>query len=171
MVGLHFIIIHGIIEQSHIHCSMKRGIILGIIAIILAIGCSCSNKCKIITWRGDEEIPAEGGTVVWKPVIDDVRLIPVIRAAGFLFYDSNDDWVSSTQLDIDSLIIKKEDYEKLVGDGYEVVASINAVSITLSPNDTSFKREIQITVDDGQHTGFHTMCVSQSPKSWNQESE
>ena len=116
-------------------------------------------------------IPAEGGTVVWKPVIDDVRLIPVIRAAGFLFYDSNDDWVSSTQLDIDSLIIKKEDYEKLVGDGYEVVASINAVSITLSPNDTSFKREIQITVDDGQHTGFHTMCVSQSPKSWNQESE
>ncbi|MDE5609239.1 MAG: hypothetical protein K2I66_02510 [Bacteroidales bacterium] len=149
---------------------MKKSFVFGLIVITLAVGlCSC-NRCKIITWRGDKEIPAEGGTVVWKPVIDDVRLTPVIRAASFGFHDSNDDWVS-TQLDIDSLIIKKESYEKLVGEWYEVVASINAVSITLSPNDTSFKRVIQVTIDDGQHTGFHTMCVSQSPKSWYQESE
>lgn len=122
----------------------------------------------MICWRGDKEIPADGGTVVWKPVIDDTRLIPTFVAGYLEFYDSNDDW-STVTLDIDSLKIEKAGYEKIQGEWYEVVASMNAVSITLSSNDTPFKRGIVIDIDDGQGKGGQAVMASQSPESWNQE--
>lgn len=126
-------------------------------------------------WKGEGVIPTEGGTVVWKPTINkDKFVIPSIEWVYLCSRDSNEKVISSTQStyqDITFQKIKGDGYEKFSGEGYGIITSTNVVLITLSPNDTPFERVIGVDIADGPYTGagFHSISVSQLPKSWSKK--
>lgn len=149
---------------------MKKGFIFRLIAIVLVVGlCSCKIGCETRNWQGDQVIPAEGGTVVWRPTCDvNVQIIPTFGMVSWGFIDSNDSCVESSYYVVDeSQKIKGEGFEKITGEWYEVLASTNVVLVTFSPNDTPFKRRITIHCGDGAYELGPLVEVSQSPKSWN----
>ena len=165
-------------KKSIIHYSMKKIFVFGLVSVALIVGLSsCMKVEKSRPWKGDEEISADGGTVVWKPTIHlDDHIIPSIEVVYIHFYDSSDELVSHTEIaqqDVASQKVKGDGYEKFTGEWFEAVTSTNAVSITLTPNNTPFKRGISVYIGDGPYMGigFHEIIASQLPKSWNQESE
>ena len=150
---------------------MKKFFVLGLVAVALAVGvCSCRIGCKTRAWKGGKEISADGGTVVWRPTSDvNVQVVPSIIMVYCAFYDTGNNCVGATQLDVESQKIKGDGFEKLIGEEYEILASTNVVLVTLSANDTSFKREIVAMFGDGPYELGPHIIVSQSPKSWSGE--
>lgn len=146
---------------------MKKSFVFALMVLTLAIClCSCGRGCKTRNWQGGKEIPAEGGTVVWRPTLDvNVQVIPNIRALGCGFYDSNYNWISFAQLDADSVKIKGEGYEKITGEWFEVFASTNVVIVSFSANDTSSnERVLDAFISDGEYELGPDVRVSQCPK-------
>ncbi|MDE6514440.1 MAG: hypothetical protein K2L03_00180 [Bacteroidales bacterium] len=145
---------------------MKKSFACGLVVLTLAISlCSCRVGCETRNWQGGKAIPAEGGTVVWRPTLDvNVQVIPDIREVGFGFYDSNYNWISFAQLDADSVKIKGEGYEKITGEWFEVLASTNVVVVTFSANDTSSnERVLEALISDGGYELGPDVRVTQAP--------
>ena len=129
---------------------MKR-ILPFFIFILCIVGCSKSDKNWIV-WSGDKEVPNKGGTVIWKPLKNDVRLIPTINTSFVSYYNS------------DEKCVKTEELQGTHGDWYDIVTSVNSISISFSENDTGYQREMQISFEDGVVRGGHSISIKQEFK-------
>ena len=122
---------------------MKR--ILSLFLVIIGLfGCLKVDR-GYIAWTGEKEIPKSGGTVVWKPIKSDVRVIPEINSVILSLYDSEGN------------LIEMEQSQNTSGDCYEIKTSINKISFYMSANDSGYMREIQLAFKDGSRCGNYIM--------------
>lgn len=136
---------------------MKKFFILCLVALGLS---SCAKADRNMLWVGDKEVPAEGGTVVWKP-FKNKNLFPDIMDIAVFFYNSDGYAVDSNITKTDSERVIKDHYEKFEGEGYEIVASLKSLSLKLTPNETPYRRDVNITFTDGYTLGINMVAVTQ----------
>lgn len=130
---------------------MMKRLLPFFIIILCMVGCSKSDK-NWITWSGGKEIPKNGGTVIWKPLKDDVRLFPTINTSFVSYYNS------------DEKLVKTEELQDAHGDWYDIVTSENSISVSLSENVTGYQRVMQISFEDGVIKGGHSISIKQEFK-------
>lgn len=130
---------------------MMKRLLPFFIIILCIVGCSKSDK-NWITWSGGKEIPGNGGTVIWKPLKDDVRLFPTINTSFVSYYNSDEE------------LVKTEELQGAHGDWYDIVTSENSISVSLSENVTGYQRVMQISFEDGVVKGGHSISIKQEFK-------
>lgn len=129
---------------------MKRALLLFPVFIGF---CSCSKIDRdCIIWNGDKEIPNCGGTVVWMPVNENVRLTPQIIAVSLSYYNSEGGCINTVK------------FQDTQGDCYYIKTDINTVSIHLSANDFDYNRELQVGFEDGVTKGGHAISIIQGTR-------
>lgn len=129
---------------------------LFVLLATLVIVCACPIVDKVpYVWQGEKEISPEGGTVEWTPSKKDARANPIVTVVFLQLYDSEGEQVSIEQLDNPG--------QKVDGEWYSILAGINSISISFTPNTTEYSREVDVAFEDGI-PGRGNISIIQRPK-------
>jgi hypothetical protein len=94
--------------------------------------------------------------VEWTPSKKDARANPIVTVVFLQLYDSEGEQVSFEQL--------VNPGQKVDGEWYSILAGMNSISISFTPNTTEYSREVQVGIEDGIPGGGVSISILQRPK-------
>lgn len=110
--------------------------------VIIAL-CSCAKGTEFeVPWGWNEEISSDGGIVIFKPLLGETDLFPRLEAVTLRYYDAFEELKNVEKL-------KNVSPSHVEGEWYKIETSVNKIQITLQPNNTQYRRKMDVFFRDG----------------------